>query len=43
MFTTLISAEDLTSRLESVGDGLALLDCRARLGEPDYGRRAYAE
>jgi thiosulfate/3-mercaptopyruvate sulfurtransferase len=43
MLTTLISAEELTSRLRSGGDGLALLDCRARLGEPEYGRRVYAE
>jgi thiosulfate/3-mercaptopyruvate sulfurtransferase len=42
MFTTLISADDLTSRLESGGNRLVVLDCRARLGEPDYGRRAYA-
>lgn len=43
MLTTLISAENLTARLQTGGNGLALLDCRARLGEPDYGRRVYAE
>lgn len=43
MLTTLISAEDLASRLQRGSSGLALLDCRARLGEPDYGRRVYAQ
>ncbi len=39
LHTTLISAEALSRHLDEV----RLLDCRARLGAPDYGPRAYAE
>jgi thiosulfate/3-mercaptopyruvate sulfurtransferase len=38
MYTTLISVEAVAANPQ----GLRILDCRARLGEPDFGPRAYA-
>lgn len=54
IYTTVISADSLARRLDAgrpdAGrpdavrpDPVRLLDCRARLGDPDWGPRAYAE
>ena len=38
MYDTVISALDLAANLTT----FRLLDCRAQLGDPDFGRQAYA-
>ena len=47
MHTTLIGADELAAALRSDPERLAyrirILDCRARLDDPAFGARAYAE
>lgn len=41
-FTTLINAADLTECKQSHPGNVKILDCRGRLGDPDYAVKAYA-
>ena len=41
-FTTLINAAELAEFKRFRPDNVKILDCRARLGDADYGMRAYA-
>ena len=43
MYTTLISAPQLARAMDFKPDKYRILDCRARLGDPDFGAAAYAE